>query len=108
MRNNMRVPLYFYHNEVNRLMGIETTIALAAIGLAGTQAATSAHEAHEQRKLAEKQQKEQERLAKMEAGKAPTNTENVGDIEGSNESKMSAIRRTILTRTQQSGTKLGD
>ena len=89
-------------------MGIETAIALSAIGLAGTQAGISAHEAHEQRKLAEKQRKEQERLAKMEAGKAPTNTENVGNIEDSNESKMSAIRRTILTRTQQSGTKLGD
>ena len=89
-------------------MGLGTTIALSAIGLAGTQAGISAHEAHEQRKLAEKQQKEQERLAKMEAGKAPTNTENVANIEGSNESRMSAIRRTILTRTQQSGTKLGD
>ena len=82
--------------------------ALGAIALAGAGAGMQAHEAHEQRKLAEKQQKEQERLAKMEAGKAPTNTENVGDIEGFNESKMSAIRRTILTRTQQSGTKLGD
>lgn len=89
-------------------MGVETAIALSAIGLAGTQAGISAHEAHEQRKLAKKQQEEQERLAKMEAGKAPTNTENVGNTEGSNESKMSAIRRTILTRTQQSGTKLGD
>ena len=83
-------------------------LALGAITLAGAGAGMQAHEAHEQRKLAEKQQKEQERLAKLEAGKAPTNTENVGNIEGSNESKMSAIRRTILTRTQQSGTKLGD
>ena len=83
-------------------------LALGAIALAGAGAGMQAHEADQQRKLAEKQRKEQERLAKMEAGKAPTNTENVGDIEGSNESKMSAIRRTILTRTQQSGTKLGD
>ena len=89
-------------------MGIETAIALSAIGLAGTQAGIAANEAHEQRKLAKKQQEEQERLAKMEAGKAPTNTENVGNTEASNESKMSAIRRTILTRAQQSGTKLGD
>ena len=82
--------------------------ALGATALAGAGAGMQAHEAREQRKLAEKQQKEQERLAKLEAGKAPTNTENVGNIEGSNESKMSAIRRTILTRTQKSGTKLGD
>ncbi len=102
----MRVPLYFYHNEANRLMGIG--LALGAIATAGAGAGMQAHEAREQRKLAEKQQKEQERLAKMEAGKAPTNTENVGNIEDSNENKMSAIRRTILTRTQQSGTKLGD
>ena len=89
-------------------MGVELGLALGAIAVAGAAAGTQAYEAHEQRKLAEKQQKEQERLAKMEAGKAPTNTENVGNIEGSNERKMSAIRRTILTRTQQSGTKLGD
>ena len=83
-------------------------LAIAAIGAAAAGAGMQAHEAREQRKLAEKQQAEQERLAKMEAGKAPTNTENVGDIEGSNERKMSAIRRTILTRTKQSGAKLGD
>lgn len=100
----MRVPLYFYHNEV--VMGVG--LALGAIALGGTAAGMQAHEAREQRKLAEKQQAEQERLAKLQAGQAPTNTENVGNIEGSNESKMSAIRRTILTRTQQSGTKLGD
>lgn len=88
-------------------MGVETAIALG-IGLAGAQAATQAHEAHKQRELAKKQQAEQERLAKLEAGKAPTNTENTGNIDVSNENKMSAIRRTILTRTQQSGTKLGD
>ena len=102
----MRVPLYFYYNEGNRIMGVG--LALGAIAAAGAAAGTQAHEARKQRKLAEEQQKEQERLAKMEAGKAPTNTENVRDIEGSNESKMSAIRRTILTRTQKSGTKLGD
>ena len=83
-------------------------VGLALIGATGLKAGLDSHEAHEQRKLAKKQQAEQERLAKMEAGKAPTNTENVGNIEGSNESKRSAIRRTILTRTQQSGTKLGD
>ena len=83
-------------------------VGLALIGATALKSGLDSHEAREQRKLAEKQQKEQERLAKMEAGKAPTNTENVGNIEGSNESKMSAIRRTILTRTQQSGTKLGD
>lgn len=83
-------------------------LAIGSILAAGAGAGMQAHEAHEQRKLAEKQQKEQERLAKMEAGKAPTNTENVGNTEASNESKMSAIRRTILTRTQKSGTKLGD
>ena len=98
----MRVPLYFYHNEV--VMGV----GLALIGATALKSGLDSHEAHEQRKLAKKQIAEQERLAKMEAGKAPTNTENVGDIEGSNKSKMSAIRRTILTRTQQSGTKLGD
>ena len=102
----MRVPLYFYHNEVNRFMGVGLAIGSILASAAG--AGMQAHEAREQRKLAEKQQKEQERLAKMEAGKAPTNTENIGNIEGSNESKMSAIRRTILTRTKQSGTKLGD
>lgn len=102
MRNNMRVPLYFYHNEV--VMGVE----LALIGATALKSGLDSHEAHEQRKLAKKQQAEQERLAKLQAGQAPKNTENVGDIEGSNESKMSAIRRTILTRTQQSGTKLGD
>ena len=102
----MRVPLYFYYNEMESVMGVG--LALGAIAAAGAAAGTQAHEARKQRKLAEKQRKEQERLAKMEAGKAPTNTENVGDIEGSNESKMSAIRRTILTRTKQSGTKLGD
>ena len=100
----MRVPLYFYHNEMEIVMGV----GLALIGATGLKAGLDSHEAHEQRKLAKKQMAEQERLAKMEAGKAPTNTENVGNIEGSNESKMSAIRRTILTRTQQSGTKLGD
>ena len=102
MRNNMRVPLYFYHNEV--VMGV----GLAVLGAAAVKSGLDSHEAHEQRRLAEKQQAEQERLAKLQAGQAPTNTENVGNIEGSNESKMSAIRRTILTRTQQSGTKLGD
>lgn len=102
MRNNMRVPLYFYHNEV--VMGV----GLALIGATALKSGLDSHEAHEQRKLAKKQQAEQERLAKLEAGKAPTNTENAGNIEGSNESKMSAIRRTILTRAQQSGTKLGD
>ena len=104
MRNNMRVPLYFYHNEV--VMGVG--LALGAIALAGAAAGNQAYEAHQQRKLAEKQQKEQERLAKMEAGKAPTNTENAGNIEGANESKMSAIRRTILSRAQNAGGKLGD
>lgn len=104
MRNNMRVPLYFYYNEV--VMGVGLAIGSILAGAAG--AGMQAHEAREQRKLAEKQQAEQERLAKLQAGQAPTNTENVGNIEGSNESKMSAIRRTILTRTQQSGTKLGD
>ena len=98
----MRVPLYFYHNEV--VMGV----GLALIGATALKSGLDSHEAHEQRKLAKKQMAEQERLAKLEAGQAPKNTENVGDIEGSNESKMSAIRRTILTRTQQSGTKLGD
>ena len=83
-------------------------VGLALIGATALKSGRDSHEAHEQRKLAKKQMAEQERLAKMEAGKAPTNTKNVGDIEGSNESKMSAIRRTILTRTQQSGTKLGD
>ena len=102
MRNKMRVPLYFYHNEV--VMGV----GLALIGATALKSGLDSHEAHEQRKLAKKQMAEQERLAKMEAGKAPTNTENVGNIEDTNESKMSAIRRTILTRTQQSGTKLGD
>lgn len=89
-------------------MGIETAIALGSLAIAGAQAGTQAHEAHKQRELAKKQQAEQERLAKLEAGKAPTNTENTGNIDVSNENKMSAIRRTILTRTQQSGTKLGD
>ena len=83
-------------------------VGLALIGATALKSGLDSHEAREQRKLAKKQMAEQERLAKMEAGKAPTNTENVGNIEGSNESKMSAIRRTILTRTQQSGTKLGD
>ena len=98
----MRVPLYFYHNEV--VMGV----GLAMIGATAVKAGLDSHEAREQRKLAKKQQAEQERLAKLQAGQAPKNTENAGDIEGSNENKMSAIRRTILTRTQQSGTKLGD
>ena len=98
----MRVPLYFYHNEV--VMGV----GLALIGATALKSGLDSHEAHEQRKLVKKQMAEQERLAKLQAGQAPKNTENVGDIEGSNESKMSAIRRTILTRTQQSGTKLGD
>lgn len=89
-------------------MGVETVIALGSLAIAGAQAGTQAHEAHKQRELAKKQQAEQERLAKLEAGKAPTNTENTGNIDVSNENKMSAIRRTILTRTQQSGTKLGD
>ena len=83
-------------------------VGLALIGATGLKAGLDSHEAHEQRKLAKKQIAEQERLAKLQAGQAPKNTENVGDIEGSNENKMSAIRRTILTRTQQSGTKLGD
>ena len=83
-------------------------VGLALVGTTALKAGLDSHEAHEQRELVKKQQAEQERLAKIEAGKAPTNTENVGNIEGSNESKMSAIRRTILTRTQQSGTKLGD
>lgn len=89
-------------------MGVETAIALGSLAIAGAQAGTQAHEAHKQRELAKKQQAEQERLAKLEAGKAPTNTENTGNIDVSNKNKMSAIRRTILTRTQQSGTKLGD
>ena len=83
-------------------------VGLALIGATALKSGLDSHEAHEQRKLAKKQMEEQERLAKLQAGQAPKNTENVGDIEGSNESKMSAIRRTILTRTQQSGTKLGD
>ena len=102
MRNKIRVPLYFYYNEM--IMGV----GLALIGATAVKSGLDSHEAHEQRKLAKKQMAEQERLAKLQAGQAPKNTENVGDIEGSNESKMSAIRRTILTRTQQSGTKLGD
>lgn len=103
----MRVPLYFYHNEIESVMGVGLAIGGAILASAAS-AGMQAHEADKQRKLAEKQQAEQERLAKLQAGQAPTNTENVGNIEGSNESKMSAIRRTILTRTQQSGTKLGD
>ena len=83
-------------------------VGLALIGATAVKAGLDSHEAHEQRKLTKKQQAEQERLAKLEAGKAPTNTENVGNVDVSNENKMSAIRRTILTRTQQSGTKLGD
>lgn len=83
-------------------------VGLALIGATALKSGLDSHEAHEQRKLAKKQMAEQERLEKLRSGQAPTNTENVGDIEGSNESKMSAIRRTILTRTQQSGTKLGD
>lgn len=83
-------------------------LALGAIALAGAAAGTQAHEAHEQRKLARRQQQEQERLAKLEAGKAPTNTEDVGNTENANESKMSAIRRTILSRAQNAGSKLGD
>ena len=83
-------------------------VGLALIGATALKSGLDSHEAREQRKLAKKQMAEQERLAKLEAGKAPTNTENVGNTEDSNESKMSAIRRTILTRTQQSGTKLGD
>ena len=83
-------------------------VGLALVGATALKAGLDSHEAHEQRKLAKKQQTEQERLAKLEAGKAPTNTENAGNIDVSNENKMSAIRRTILTRTQQSGTKLGD
>ena len=100
----MRVPLYFYHNEMEIVMGV----GLALIGATALKTGLDSHEAHEQRKLAKKQMAEQERLAKLQAGQAPKNTENVGDIEDSNENKMSAIRRTILTRTQQSGTKLGD
>lgn len=83
-------------------------VGLALIGATALKSGLDSHEAHEQRKLAKKQMAEQERLAKLEAGQAPKNTENIGNTEGSNESKMSAIRRTILTRTQQSGTKLGD
>ena len=83
-------------------------VGLALIGATAVKAGLDSHEAHENRKLEKKQIAEQERLAKLESGQAPKNTENVGNIEGSNESKMSAIRRTILTRTQQSGTKLGD
>ena len=84
-------------------------LGLAALGAAALgKASVDSHEAREQRKLAKKQQEEQERLARLDAGQAPKNTEDTGNIEGSNESKMSAIRRTILTRTQQSGTKLGD
>ena len=83
-------------------------VGLALIGATAVKAGLDSHEAHKQRELAKKQQAEQERLAKLEAGKAPTNTENTGNIDVSNENKMSAIRRTILTRTQQSGTKLGD
>ena len=83
-------------------------VGLALIGATALKSGLDSHEAREQRKLAKKQMAEQERLAKLEAGKAPTNTENAGNIDVSNENKMSAIRRTILTRTQQSGTKLGD
>ena len=83
-------------------------VGLALVGATALKAGLDSHEAHEQRELAKNQQAEQERLAKLEAGKAPTNTENAGNIDVSNENKMSAIRRTILTRTQQSGTKLGD
>ena len=83
-------------------------VGLALVGATALKAGLDSHEAHEQRKLAKKQQAEQERLAKLEAGKAPMNTEHAGNIDVSNENKMSAIRRTILTRTQQSGTKLGD
>ena len=83
-------------------------VGLALIGATALKSGLDSHEAHEQRKLAKKQMAEQERLAKLQAGQAPKNTENVGHIEDSNENKMSAIRRTILTRTQQSGTKLGD
>ena len=83
-------------------------VGLALIGATALKSGLDSHEAHEQRKLAKKQQAEQERLAKMEAGKGATDTEDVGNVEGSVEGKMSAIRRTILTRTQQSGTKLGD
>ena len=83
-------------------------VGLALVGAAALKAGLDSHEAQKQRELAKEQQAEQERLAKLEAGKAPTNTENAGNIDVSNENKMSAIRRTILTRTQQSGTKLGD
>ena len=83
-------------------------VGLALVGTTALKAGLDSHEAHEQRRLTEKQQKEQERLAKLENGKAPTNTENVGNIDVSNENKMPAIRRTLLTRAQQSGTKLGD
>ena len=83
-------------------------VGLALIGATAVKAGLDSHEAHEQRKLAKKQQAEQERLAKLEAGKAPTNTENAGNIDVSNENKIPAIRRTILYRSQQSGTKVGD
>lgn len=83
-------------------------VGLAVLGATALKVGMDSYEAHKQRKLARKQQAEQERLAKLEAGQAPKNTESVGDIENSNESKVSALRRTILSRTQQSGTKLGD
>lgn len=88
-------------------MGLTAGILGAAAILAGTGAGMQAKEAHDQRKLAKQQQEEQERLAKLEAGKAPTNIENTG-VADSNETRQSAIRRTILTRTQQAGSKLGD
>lgn len=83
-------------------------VGLAILGATALKAGMDSHEARKQRELARKQQAEQERLAKLEAGQAPKNTESVGDIENSNESKVSALRRTILSRAQQSGTKLGD
>lgn len=88
-------------------MGITTGILGAAAILAGASAGMQAKEAHDQRKLAEQQQEEQEKLAKLEAGKAPTNIENTGAVD-SNETKRSAIRKTILSRTQQATSKLGD
>lgn len=88
-------------------MGLTAGILGAAAILAGTSAGMQAKEAHDQRKLAKQQQEEQERLAKLEAGKAPTNTQDTGSTD-TNESKMSAIRRTILSRTQQAASKLGD
>lgn len=50
---------------------------------------------------------EQERLAKLEAGKAPEQQTNTGTTELNEDSKKSALRRTILTRSNSSK-KFGD